>query len=355
MIRFRHSGRYYLRQIHKNKLTPEQVSSLLNVPVSDVDSAYEQYRIEHSIFKKPFSFSVKDTIEIIVSISSVVLVLLTLFEMRTERNTMYAPDLVLRSTSIRIAWDESGLPDIDDTFKETLSNLTASERNSINSNFNNFDLVNVGVGIAKDISITWDNKSNVKHFIDYSSSVDDLEIAYSSEIQGMVIIQSNGLSFGTGIPTTTSFDFINNSSDDSASVPFPYLYYCMVRQAIMNYSELHMIPALDFSISYSDIQGVVTTKSFRIRTDIELLMENPNGSGYCVCTLVPVRSNEINSVTQGFYSILLVTICILTIAVCIIIVIILHYPNISIYCQKPSPNPNGNNRVEAESRKDEQG
>lgn len=120
---FNHTGRYYLKKIHKGQLTPHQVADILDTTVETVNSAYNDYCQEQNPFRKK-NFELKNaTIEIVISIISTLLVLLTLFEMQAERNATYLPDISLNNTEVAIAWDENGLPYISDEAEEVFSKM----------------------------------------------------------------------------------------------------------------------------------------------------------------------------------------------------------------------------------------
>ena len=154
---FKHTGRYYLKKIHKGQLTTRQVADILNTTLETVDSAYSDYCQEQNPFKKK-NYELKNTaIQIAISIISTFLVLLTLFEMQAERNATYLPDISLNNTEVAIAWDENGLPYISDEAEAAFSKMINDNNTQVNT-LPQIEVYNIGVGTAKDITFIWNTQ-----------------------------------------------------------------------------------------------------------------------------------------------------------------------------------------------------
>lgn len=157
MRMFRHTGKYYLKKIEIGELTNQQVASILNTTVDIVNSAYSQYCTEKNPFQKK-SFDHKNaSIQILISVISTFIVLLTLFEMQAARNATYLPDISFGNKEVAISWDANGLPYISDETKDVISKVVNDDNTEINR-IPRLKIYNLGVGVAKDISFVWDTK-----------------------------------------------------------------------------------------------------------------------------------------------------------------------------------------------------
>ena len=104
-------------------MNPKEVADILNVSVDAVNCAYSDYIKKQNPFnEKNFEYK-KTIVEIVISIISTVVLLVTLFEMQAARNATYIPDVALSSTEVAIAWDENGLPYVAAEDMEIISKI----------------------------------------------------------------------------------------------------------------------------------------------------------------------------------------------------------------------------------------
>lgn len=239
-----------------------------------------------NFIKKIKGISTTDAIEIVISIASIVLVLFTLFEMQKERNMAYLPDIVLSNTTIAISWDKDGLPYISDEAKAAISKVTSDNTTDINI-LPQMKIYNIGVGTAKDISLTWNSKKNIEQLIDTLSFYDDIDV---SRKENILYLKTHTMEQAINIIDTSRIRFLLNSTQEFDTSMFPVSYYQLIREICLRIG-VTKIPPLYLSISFSDVQGRVYNKSMQINAENLLLSQNSDGSGYCVFKLISEQEN----------------------------------------------------------------
>lgn len=275
-------------------MTTSQVAEILNTSIDVVNSAYEEYCKEQNPFKKT-SFDFKNAaIQITISIISTILVLLTLFEMQAGRNATYLPDISLSNTKVAISWDKNGLPSITQDAKDVVSKI--ADKDTIINESPQIKIYNIGVGTAKNISFNWDHQRNIKAFMDILNSYDDIDVSYDGN---MLNIKTPGIEEGIGEYSKDQFDFLLNSTQEFETIAFPLSYYTLLKETYIR-TDHKEIPTLYLLASYSDVQGKAYNKNIQIKANISFLTKNPDGSGFCIFTLTPIKENEImNSFNLG--------------------------------------------------------
>ena len=307
----RHSGNYYLKKIQQGKMTKMAVAQALNVSVYDVSVAYSKYIHSQSPFNER-QFNWQSFFEVAISIISTWLVLLTLFEMQQERNTAYAPDVVLETVTTGMVWDDSGDLFSSESY-ETDSAYNVGEWDDPAIFINTPPVIriyNIGVGNAKNISMEWDIESDMLNFLDvlHNYGIDgriepphdivaDKGLRFDKKIAGHfaygLSIDENGLPFDK-----IHFDYLLSSAQDSQSISLPSAYYWIMQIFSMLYIGIegalpldeyveHIVPPIHLSISYSDIQGIVYKKSIEINASYSLLYGHPGSQGCCSFELIP--------------------------------------------------------------------
>lgn len=283
---FKYSGRYYLKKIQKGYLTTHQVADILNTTIEIVNSAYDDFCKEQNPFKK-ISFEFKNaTIQITISIISTLLVLFTLFEMQAERNATYLPDISLSNTKVAISWDKNGLPCITQEAKDITAKI--ADEDTIINKLPHMKVYNIGVGTAKNISFTWENQKNMKAYIDFLNSCNDIDISFD---ENMLYIKTPAINQGIGGSYISQYDFLLNSTQEFETLALPLSYYTLIKEAYIRTNN-EKIPILYLSVSYSDVQGKSYNKTIQINADISFLTKNPDGSGFCIFTLTSIKENK---------------------------------------------------------------
>lgn len=284
---FKHTGQYYLEKIYSGDLTTDQVADILNIPLDVVDSAYIDYYQGKNPFKKKNHELKITTIQIVISIISTLLVLLTLFEMRAERNATYLPNISLSNTEVAIAWNENGLPYISAESESFFSEMINKNDTQVNI-LPQIKVYNIGVGTAKDITFTWDTKRNIKQFMDILNTYEDINLSFE---ENMIYIKTPSMEQGIGESDSYGIDFMLNSTQEYDTLTFPLSYYELIKQIYMK-KDIQNVPTLFLCISFSDIQGKTYNKSLQITPKVSFLTQNPDGSGYCIFNLISEEENE---------------------------------------------------------------
>ena len=280
---FKHKGQYYLKKIQNGELTVQQVADTLNVTVDTVNSAYTDYIKGQNPFKKT-TFEFKNTlIQIVISIISTIIVLLTLFEMQAARNASYLPDISFSNTKVAIAWDKNGLPCTNTDDLDVITKFT--DEDTVINKLPQIKIYNIGVGTAKDISFEWNNKQNINEFIHTLNSYNDINITYD---KGMVNIKTPTSEQGIWGPDKSQIDFLLNSTQEYDTLLFPLSYYELIKEFYIR-TDAKEIPTIELTVSYSDIQGKVYKSTIKINANIYFMTKNPDGSGFCVFTLNPTK------------------------------------------------------------------
>ncbi|GLC79673.1 hypothetical protein [Lacrimispora brassicae] len=283
---FRHTSDYYLKKIQEGQLTNQQVAEELKTTVDVVNIAFNEYCKEQNPFKKK-SFEFKNaTIQVAISIISTFLVLFTLFEMQAARNATYLPDISLGNTEVAIAWDENGLPiNISDETKDIVSKMINEENTQLNI-LPQLKIYNIGVGTAKDITFTWNTEQNVKQFMNVLNSYDNIDISLEGN---MVHIKTPAIEQGSWSPIKSQVDFMLNSTQEFNTLTFPLCYHELIKEMYIRTNE---IPPIYLTISYFDVQGKAYNKTMQINAKLSFLTQNPDGSGFCVYSLISAKENS---------------------------------------------------------------
>ncbi len=284
---FKHTNRYYLKKIYEGDLTTHQVANILNTTIDNVNSAYKDYCQEQNPFtKRSFEFK-KTVIEIIISIISTAIVLLTLFEMQAERNAAYLPDISLSNTKVAVSWDKNGLPCINQEVQDIVSKM--ADEDTILNKLPQIKVYNIGVGTAKNISFNWDNQRNMKVFMDILNPYDDIDISFD---KGWVLIKTPTIEQGfSGECEESQFDFLLNSTQEFETLTFPLSYYTLIEELYIRTDD-KVVPILYLSVSFSDVQGKVYQETIQINPDVSLMVKNIDGSGFCIFTLTVIKENK---------------------------------------------------------------
>lgn len=255
--------RKYLRRMQTGGLTCQQVSDKLKLPVSVVEKEYEDYI-------NPFSSKKLErrnaNIQLIVSILSTLLVLLTLFEMQKARNAAYQPDVCIsfatENNGIELTWDENGI-------------LTQSSLATFSLPI---EMRNIGVGTAKDINFYWNWDENVEKYENIINQSSDIKVSHNDS---QLFIEKNGITDAWGNYRNSSlhFEFINNT-DTIEKMWFPDVYYVIATEAI-RLCGIKQLPYFDLRITYKDIQGKQYEKYYYISPRVLHWSSSPNGETIC--------------------------------------------------------------------------
>lgn len=296
---FRHTGQYYLKKIKDGQLTNQQVAEILNTTLEIVDSAYDEYCKDQNPFKKK-SFEFKSTaIQIAISAISTCLVLFTLFEMQAARNATYLPNIFISNTEVAISWDKDGRPYIGEEDLETISKMI--DEHTIINKLPQMKAYNIGVGTAKDITFKWDTSNNIQQLANVLNACDNVNVIFDGSFVNIKVPLIEQGMWASDSSQNDQIGFLLNSSQESATLSFPLPYYELIRQICIRADEKR-IPPLHLQISFSDIQSRTYTQFLQINSTISLLLQNPDGSGFCVFNLISAKESKAMDLMNIFHA-----------------------------------------------------
>lgn len=174
-----------------------------------------------------------------LTLVSLLLVFITLLEMKIQRNNTYMPQIVAESNEkIEMSWDSKS----DFIFLKEDTNMY----NQIYLN-----IYNVGVGVARNLEFAWD-KDNVSVLANYinKNSV-DFSISLINE---MMVIKTTGIEVGgVGLERISKLNFLAPNVDEPYKVNLPIQYIQLYK--IMLIEQINNYPPIQLKVSYTDIQG----------------------------------------------------------------------------------------------------
>lgn len=212
--------------------------------------------------------------------------LLTLFEMQAERNATFLPDISLSDTEIAISWDKNGLLNTSQETEDIISEIS-NENTNINK-LPQIKIYNIGVGTAKNITLNWNHQRNIKQFMDILNTCDYINISYN---QNVIQITKPTSELGLMEPDKSQIEFLLNSSKEYKTIIFPYSYFELIKETVINKSAQE-VPPIYLSISYSDVQEKIYNKTIQINANISFSVKNSDGSGFCIFTLTSIKENK---------------------------------------------------------------
>ena len=247
----------------------------------------------------------KTIVEIVISLVSTVLVLLTLFEMQEDRNAAYRPDVSFSDTTVAITWEDMSTEEPSESFstvepeEDSISTLydSLSESYAFNAP-TELQMYNIGVGTAKDVTLKWDHEANVAAFIKAFSNYENVNVS----LQGNILyVESPSLSFGQGVGTERIAEFMLSSTEESHNVTFPYAYSFLIRELLSRAPIESDFPTFSLVITYSDVQNKTYSKELTVTVENLLYAPGTSGSGLCLYNLHFTEDN--NMPTLGLLSI----------------------------------------------------
>lgn len=275
----KHGKKYYLKKINQGILSITEVANMFHVSTKLIEQELINYENGNNPFMNKQSSKRDSTIQIIISIISSILVLLTLFEMKVDRNAAYRPSLSISNAETAIAWNEHG--EIIENDKKDFENLL--KENTILNVSPQLLIYNIGVGTAKNVTFEWNHQENIKQFVEKFNQYDGIKIL-SIEEKG-VIIESDSSVIKVGYRSEVEFEFIPNTPTTECSIVFPRLYYDLITQ-LCRYEPLaeHHL-CFQLTVRYYDIQGKEYFETLYITPEPYFFAYNEDGSGQGVYTL----------------------------------------------------------------------
>jgi len=271
VVLVRRSKKYYLKMMSHGQITDEEVAVKLNTSVQNVRKAFVEYSQNRNPFR-PLNF------KLYLELISILLVLLTLFEMKISRNNAYLPDILFNNTTFAVTWNENGFTLLGQTDDE-MSKKLITWVDHVNE-IPKIKLTNIGVGTAKYVQIEWEY-DNLETLVEYLYEVND-KATFTFRRYG----ESDNLIINDNIYTSSKpyreIAYMKNESEEELIV-FPYEYWECIRESCIHHEDLYLpIPDLQLVLRYSDVQGKRYTVKKTITIDPLMRVVNPDNSGYAV-------------------------------------------------------------------------
>ena len=173
-----------------------------------------------------------DIVGTIVALAAVIISLVTLYEMKIQRNNAYMPTIVFESVDVN-------------TFN------TDGEYDNIF-----FSTRNIGVGVAKKITYSMDS-SNYIRWLEYYNKLNP-ENPYTYNIKGEVFqVIIDGQKLGFSATEKSEKLFLLPNAEESYEFMLPSQYTFLLHE-IYKHSKVGEIdiPDLEIEVTYSDVQNV---------------------------------------------------------------------------------------------------
>lgn len=280
----RFSKKHYLKKIKQGKITKEYVAHLYSTSPADVERALKEYQAEKKPFKKRNDEIRQGNINIIISLVSTLIVLLTLFEMQAERNLAYMPNVHINSTGVKFAWDQNhqiGINPIEvsEQEKQLFDSYEYTEGLVVNS-----AIQNTGIGIATEVYVDWLYEENMRAFQKFFHDKVDIAMEIRNNI---FAIQYNGLTIGSPISKNKRYiyGFLSSDPNQKETLTIPDQYVFLYECAYANFQH-ESIPHVRFMIEYNDIQGKTYSKRFTIKPSPDFVTMHPEGHGFGVVNFI---------------------------------------------------------------------
>lgn len=270
-----------------------------NKNVREIHSISINFRGRHLVI------SVSDGIQIVMaffSLISLIVVICTLGEMQKERDTAYRPTVLMNPEEYQISWNENKEEDwLSSLPNEAESTYKIGEDGSIEGTFKfpmvvfpengleNFTVVNVGVGVSKDVCLEWSDR-NIENLSAYLSKCDPTKSEFCTYGESAAFSLGNRVVI-TDIDRDIKLMYMLADASEEYTVPLPMAYTILIHE-IMKTNMLDELPYIILSAEYKDIQGKTIKDNFYITIERTSYKTEEDGSGSATFQLNPtVLSN----------------------------------------------------------------
>ena len=229
----------------------------------------------------------------ITAIFSVIIAVITVSQMKSDRDAAYRPSILINPVQCEFSWDENGKSDWMDSMKNLGVQNDYEESNDIlqegvvTSPFGvMLDTVNVGVGTAKHIYFEW-LESNITKLNEYLIQCDSSKTDFMKIDEGVKVAYDDRI-LELNLPSASAQMYMLPSAEESYSLLFPPAYYLLIQEIIKAGGNQDDIPYIILSANYTDIQGEEYTDVFVFAVKITLRVEDTSGAGKASFQLVPL-------------------------------------------------------------------
>lgn len=174
----------------------------------------------------------------------------TLRETVISRNLQYKPELKITPTAFGMTWDENGevLSETENVYQEVdkfTHEISVDEYPAIK-------VKNIGVGVAKDIVMTWDDEYNFKVINEELERCRSNTSVYLEE--ELIVIKEKNKQRLIVPQTTQEKVFIPADSSDYSFINLPVTYYDLIKKIVMEGIDYHWSIGLKATCTYNDLQ-----------------------------------------------------------------------------------------------------
>ena len=198
-----------------------------------------------------------DVLGTLVALVAAVISLVTLFEMKIQRNNAYMPTIVFESVEVK-------------------TDLTNSEQEGI---YNGIKLStrNIGVGVAKKITFELDSSNYIRWLKLYNDL--NPENPYHYEMNhGVVTISMGGKVVNFAADYKSEKLFLLPNAEESYEFMLPAHYKILLHEIYKNANTgLIDIPDLEIKVAYSDVQNVMYEETVRLSVNTMLFTIGSEG------------------------------------------------------------------------------
>lgn len=228
----------------------------------------------------------------ITAVITAFLTVITVCQMKVDRDTSYKPEILFNPIRREFSWDETGncdwMNDVSNKDKEGESEKEgALQEGTVTAPIGVIlNTVNVGVGTAKHIYFEW-HESNIHKLKDYLIQCDETKEGFMEIDEDIKVIYGNKV-FGMSKPSTVAHMYMLPMASETYDIVFPPSYYLLIQEIIKAGGTSEEIPCIILTANYTDIQGKEYTDTFLFAVKITLRVEDASGAGKATFELVPL-------------------------------------------------------------------
>ena len=190
------------------------------------------------------------SITMLTSIFSNYQVSRTIKETIISRNMQYKAELKINPTAYGMTWDENGqsLSQTDSVYQE----VGRFTHDSGVDNYPIIEIKNIGVGVAKDIVLTWDDKYNLNILNEELKQAGSNTSVYLKD--GLVVMEEKNKQNSIVPQTVQEEVFIPADTTDYSFINFPATYYDLIKKIVIEGIDYNWSIILKATCHYKDLQ-----------------------------------------------------------------------------------------------------
>lgn len=255
--------------------------------------------------KEKIVLEASDIINIIMAVLtflSLIIVALTLHEMKVERNATYKPRVLLNPTEVSFSWDSDGNEERTNISESTSSNFEIDENGNINGSISiplsyltdykaeTFDVVNLGVGNARDVVFEW-HEENITKLNDFLIECDPTKKDFL-KIDKSAVFDIDGSMIMTNLPSNYRVMYMIANAQETYKLTLPMSYSILIHEIIKTGPHDKELPFLLLTAKYFDVQDKEHMNLFLIKIEPMFFSSDETGAGEAIYQLVPAISQS---------------------------------------------------------------